>query len=117
MNEAEKVIIVEGNSDKKKIKKIITEQVEIICTNGTIGVEQLENIIEDHQLDYRDVYLLLDEDDSGHKLRKQLTRELPHAQQLYVDRSFREVETTPDYELASILVRADIAIDTNYLKG
>jgi toprim domain protein len=117
MDELEKVIIVEGRSDLKKIRRIIREDLQIICTNGTLGVSKLEEIVDNYMLDEKDVYILVDEDDSGHKLRKQLNRELPHAENLYVDRSFREVETTPDTILASILVRANIDIYPEYLQG
>ncbi len=42
----DKVIIVEGTSDKRKVKEIIKEPIEIICTNGTIGLHRLEELID-----------------------------------------------------------------------
>ena len=34
-----KVIIVEGKSDKKKVQQVIAEPVNIICTHGTMSME------------------------------------------------------------------------------
>ncbi|PWU69190.1 toprim domain-containing protein [Gracilibacillus dipsosauri] len=110
-----KLIIVEGRTDKEKIEKVIDDQVEIVCTNGTIGLERLENLIEAYHMDHRDVYILVDEDNAGKKLRKQLSRELPHAVHIYVDKAFREVAATPEPELAAALISSHIMINPNYL--
>lgn len=117
MNEFDKIIIVEGRSDYKKVKRILNEPLQILYTNGTIGMDKLEELVDSHMLDEKDVYILVDEDDSGKRLRRQLTQELPHAIHLYVDRSFREVEATPDNELASILASANLKTHSNFLKG
>ncbi|MBM7713961.1 5S rRNA maturation endonuclease (ribonuclease M5) [Bacillus thermophilus] len=109
----EKVIIVEGLSDKKKIMKLIKESVEIICTNGTIGLSRLDELSE--ELEGKDVYILVDADGSGESLRKQLKREFPQARHLYIDRKFREVATTPSEILANILIRAHIDVYADYL--
>ena len=77
----EKVIIVEGKSDKKKVLNVINEQIEIICTNGTISLSKLDELIE--HLFNKDVYILVDADDAGEKLRKQFKREFPEAEHLY----------------------------------
>lgn len=113
----EKVIIVEGLSDKRKIQPIINEQVEIICTNGTISTTRIEGLIFDYLLENREVYLLFDADDSGNKLRKEFMRELPHSQILYIDKMYKEVETTPNKYLATILLAAGIAVDMKFLQG
>lgn len=115
MDELQKVIIVEGRTDKQQIKKIINEHVEIICTNGTLGVERLEELIFEYDLDNKDVFILVDEDDSGHKLRKQLSHELPHAEHIYIDKTFREVAATPEPELASALISRSISVDPLFL--
>ncbi|MYL33713.1 topoisomerase [Pontibacillus yanchengensis] len=115
MAELNKVIIVEGRTDKKQIQKILNEQVDIICTNGTLGIERLEELILEYDLDNKNVYILVDEDDSGHKLRKQLSFELPHAEHIYIDKSFREVAATPEPELASALVSRHISVDPIFL--
>ena len=42
----DKVIIVEGNRDRKKVLAVLAEDIEIICTNGTIGLEKLDELVE-----------------------------------------------------------------------
>ncbi|MGM9988679.1 MAG: toprim domain-containing protein [Bacillaceae bacterium] len=108
-----KVIIVEGTSDKKVIQNIIREDVEIVCTNGTISMTRLDELID--ELFDKDVYVLVDADDAGERLRKQLKREFPRAEHLYIDRSYREVAAAPKRHLASVLLHADIDVDTQYL--
>lgn len=41
-----KCLIVEGRSDKLQIEPILNENVTILCTNGTIGVHQLEELLD-----------------------------------------------------------------------
>ncbi|MFA9556865.1 toprim domain-containing protein [Evansella sp. AB-rgal1] len=97
----EKVLIVEGNKDLKQIKKILDEPVDIICTYGTLSEEKLENLI--YPIEDLDVYIFVDADSSGEKIRKQLKRELPNATHLYTRKGFRQVETTPLAHLSDIL--------------
>ncbi|KOO37101.1 hypothetical protein IE339_21655 [Priestia koreensis] len=108
-----KVIIVEGKSDKKRIQSIIKEPIEIICTNGTISIAKLDEII-DATFD-REVFILVDSDDAGDKLRKQFRRELPEAEHLYVDRMYREVAAAPKNHIASVLISANIDVCAEYL--
>ena len=42
----DKVIIVEGLSDKRKIQKVVREPVDIICTNGTISQSLMDELID-----------------------------------------------------------------------
>ncbi|RDI41432.1 toprim domain-containing protein [Falsibacillus pallidus] len=109
----EKVIIVEGKSDKRKIQPILKEEVEIICTNGTISLSKLDELID--ELLGKDVYILVDADDSGDKLRKQFKRELPEAEHLYIDRMYREVAAAPEYHLATVLLGANLDVRTDFL--
>ncbi|MDP4086351.1 MAG: toprim domain-containing protein [Bacillota bacterium] len=110
----EKVIIVEGTSDKKKVKSIIKEPVEIVCTNGTISITKLDELIE--SLEDKEVYVLVDADEAGEKLRKQFKRELPEAEHLYIDKMYREVATAPEQHLATVLLAANIDVYTEYLE-
>ncbi|HLS08994.1 toprim domain-containing protein [Lentibacillus sp.] len=114
-HDTEKVIIVEGLTDKKQIKKVIAEDADIICTNGTLGVEKFDELLEEYDLDNRDVYILVDEDSPGIKLRHQLSRELPHAEHIYVSSEYREVATTPENILAAELVGKRIAVNPIFL--
>ncbi|HEY2419899.1 MAG TPA: toprim domain-containing protein [Neobacillus sp.] len=110
----DKVLIVEGKSDKKKVSKIVKEPVEIICTNGTISLTKLDEWIE--FLENKDVYILVDADEAGEKLRKQFKREFPHAEHLYIDRMYREVATAPLKHLATVLIGANIDVHSEYLE-
>ncbi|MDQ0229682.1 toprim domain-containing protein [Metabacillus malikii] len=111
--EVEKVIIVEGKSDKKKILTVVNEPLEIICTNGTISMAKLDELID--ELYDKDVYILVDADDAGDRLRKQFKREFPEASHLYIDRAYREVATAPDQHVASVLLSANIDVNAKFL--
>ncbi|MFC7064027.1 topoisomerase [Halobacillus seohaensis] len=111
----ERVLIVEGITDKKQINKVLKKPVDIICTHGTLGIERMEELILDYNLDHRPVFILVDEDDSGNKLRKQLTAELPHAEHIYIDKTFREVAATPEPELARALLSHHFEVKPIYL--
>ncbi|WP_138418504.1 toprim domain-containing protein [Aquibacillus sediminis] len=115
MTELEKVIIVEGRTDKKQIEKVLNEQIEIVCTNGTLGIEKLDQLLIDYDLDNKDVFILVDEDSAGQKLRKQLSMELPHAEHIYIDKTFREVAATPESELAIALISRHIDVNPIFL--
>lgn len=111
----DKVIIVEGLTDKREIKKIITEEITIICTNGTLGVERFDELLDTYDLDNKDVFILVDEDEPGIRLRRQLTHELPHAIHIYVSSEFKEVATTPAYMLATALAGRRIEVNPIFL--
>jgi toprim domain protein len=111
--ELEKVIIVEGRSDKKKVESIISEPITIICTNGTISTSKLDELID--ELYNKDVYILVDADDAGEKLRKQFRREFPEAEHLYIDKMYREVATAPEQHIATVLLGANIDVDAAFL--
>lgn len=111
--ELEKVIIVEGKSDKRKLMDVINENVEIICTNGTISLTKLDELIDVYF--NKDVYVLVDSDEAGEKLRKQFKREFPEASHLYVDKMYREVASAPEQHIASILLSANIDVQAKFL--
>lgn len=116
MNEwnIEKVLIVEGKSDKRKVQNIISEPIEIICTNGTLSITRLDELIE--YVGGKEVYILVDADDSGEKLRKQFLRELPEAEHIFIDKMYREVATSPEHHLATVLLAANIDVNAEYLE-
>ncbi|MFD1737703.1 toprim domain-containing protein [Bacillus salitolerans] len=113
LNEMERVIIVEGKSDKKKIETIVNEPVEIICTNGTISISMLDEMIE--RLYNKEVFILADSDAAGEKLRKQFRKEFPEAEHLYIDKMYREVATAPEQHIATVLLSANIDVNAKYL--
>lgn len=108
-----KVIIVEGMTDKKKIQKVVKEPIDIICTNGTISISRLDELIDD--LFDKEVYILFDADESGEKLRKLFKREFPEAKHLYIDRAYKEVAASPEYHVATVLLQANILVDPKFL--
>jgi toprim domain protein len=109
-----KVIIVEGKTDRKRLLELLAEPVEIICTYGTLGREKLEELIWP-LVDEDEVYVLVDADDAGNKLRSQLKRELPNAKHLYTRRMYREVATTPREVLVEILCKHHFEVKEEYL--
>ncbi|WP_449537463.1 toprim domain-containing protein [Ferdinandcohnia sp. Marseille-Q9671] len=113
IDDTEKVIIVEGKSDKKKVQTVINEPIEIICTNGTISISRLDELIE--HLFNKDVYILVDADNAGEKLRKQFKREFPEAQHLFIDKTYREVATAPEQHIATVLLSANIDVHAEFL--
>lgn len=114
-HEAEKVIIVEGLSDKRKVEEVLDEDVTIVCTNGTLGIHRFDEMLETYHLDDNDVYIFVDEDRSGLKLRKQLAKELPHAEHIHISKDYREVASTPYKIIASLLVQKRFSVRTIYL--
>ncbi|AFQ44039.1 small primase-like protein with Toprim domain [Desulfosporosinus meridiei DSM 13257] len=95
------MIIVEGKTDKQRLLQILDEPVEIVCTNGTLGVDKLEELIANYSDD--EVCVLLDADDAGDKARRLFKQEFPNVRHLYTHRMYREVATTPLSVLARIL--------------
>ncbi|MDQ0190086.1 toprim domain-containing protein [Alicyclobacillus cycloheptanicus] len=111
--DGDKVLVVEGKTDRDRLLQILTEPVEIICTGGTLGYERLEELLTEIQDE--DVYIFVDADESGMKLRSQLKREFPNATHLYTQRVYREVARTPMPVLAKALADAHFEVDEQWL--
>lgn len=109
---SDKVIIVEGLSDKKRIQLVLNQDIEIICTNGTISQVKLDQLVE--ELENREVYIFFDADDSGEKLRKRFMHELPNARHIYINKMYREVASAPLNHIASILLTANIDVKLQF---
>lgn len=107
-----KVLIVEGKTDKDRLLQVLNEPVEIVCTQGSLSYEKLEELLAFAQ---NDVYILVDADEPGNKLRLQLKRELPNAVHLYTRKKYREVAATPLPFLAKLLSDAHFTIDERWL--
>lgn len=110
---AEKLLIVEGLSDKKRIQKVLSEQVAILCTNGTVSSYRVEELL--YPFEGYDLYVFMDADDSGDKLRQLFIREYPEAIHLYTERLYGQVEKTPLRKIAEILLRADFKVHPEFL--
>ena len=109
----DKVIVVEGSSDKNRLALLLDEPVDIICTNGTASPTRIEELLEPYE--GADIFAFFDADRSGERLRALLRREYPEARHLYTDRVYREVATTPLRVLAEELLSANIEIKTEFL--
>lgn len=109
-----KSIIVEGKTDRDRLLKILDEEVDIICTYGTISNDKLEELIDEGE--YDEVFVLVDADEAGQKLRRSIKHEFPNFRHLYTRKKYREVATTPLEELiktlrnAHFLVKEDIEL-------
>lgn len=110
---SEKVILVEGRSDKLKLLKLLDEASEIICTNGTISNVKLEEILSPY--DGLPIYAFLDADKSGEQIRSVVKKEYPEAIHLYTNPVYCEVASTPFKVLASILKSVNIKVKRQYL--
>ncbi|HLR65487.1 MAG TPA: toprim domain-containing protein [Pseudogracilibacillus sp.] len=97
------IIIVEGKNDRKRLNLVLEEDIDIVCTFGTFGIEKFDEMLEAHDLDYRDVYIFVDSDESGEQLRDELKKELPHAKHLYVSKDTKEVEQATIDEIVQII--------------
>jgi toprim domain protein len=108
------IIIVEGKTDRERLLKILDEPVTIHCTYGTYSLEKAEQLVMlTHAAS--EVYLFMDEDESGHKLRRQLREDFPDAFHLYTQKIFGEVARTPLDMLAAILEQAGFAVKLPYM--
>lgn len=109
----DKVIIVEGKTDKQCLLKVLDEPVFILCTFGTLSDEKLEEHIL--PLADRDVYVLVDADEAGNRLRRILKRELPNARHLYTRKRYREVARSPLEYIARLLYDAHFDVKPAFL--
>ncbi|WP_042227649.1 toprim domain-containing protein [Paenibacillus popilliae] len=100
------VIIVEGKNDRSRLRRLLSEEVSILCTFGTLNTlrtEQLHKKAHD-----KDVYLFLDNDASGKRIRGILRDAFPEAEHIYTRRGYAGVEGTPDDYLIQQLEKAGL---------
>lgn len=116
-NDNNKIIIVEGITDKHHIQKMLTERLTILCTYGTFSIEYFDELLDTYHLFERDVYILVDEDASGLSLRRELSKELSDAHHIHVPEAYKEVAETPAHILAAILVQHNFHIKPFYLQS
>ncbi len=105
----ERIIIVEGKTDKQRLLQVLAEPVTICCTNGSYSTDKAEQLAEKiGQAD--EVFVFTDEDFSGKKLRAQLEEDFPFVTHLYTKKMFTQVANTPLDVLAEILERAGFMV-------
>ena len=110
-----KVIVVEGLTDKTRIAPLIAEPVVILCTNGTVSATRLEELLLPYES--LDIIVLVDADKSGEQLRRLVKREFPEARHFYIDRSYKEVATTPIRILLDVLISANVRVNQLLTEG
>ncbi|WP_059049451.1 toprim domain-containing protein [Paenibacillus senegalimassiliensis] len=99
-------IIVEGKNDRSKVRRLLTEEVRIHCTFGTLNNEKLDKLRK--QVADDEVYLFLDNDPSGKRIRGVLRDSFPEAQQIYTRRGYAGVEGTPEEYIIAQLEKAGL---------
>ncbi|MEW9700669.1 toprim domain-containing protein [Paenibacillus sp. SI8] len=99
-------IIVEGKNDKSKLKRVVSEQIAILCTYGTPSSTTLEDLRQ--KVGSMQVYLFTDNDSSGKKIRGLLRDTFPDAEQIYTRKGYAGVEGTPEEYLIQQLEKAGL---------
>jgi len=99
-------IIVEGKNDRSKLRRLLSEDVQIYCTFGTLNTLKLEALRKKVKDD--EVYLFMDNDASGKKIRGVLRDAFPDAEQIYTRRGYAGVEGTPDEYVIAQLEKAGL---------
>ncbi len=99
-------VIVEGKNDRSKLRRVLDDEVRILCTFGTPNSARLESLYKEAKDD--EVYLFLDNDSSGRKIRALLSDLFPDADHLYTRRGYAGVEGTPDEYVVQQLEKTDL---------
>ncbi|MDO7907084.1 DNA primase [Paenibacillus sp. JX-17] len=99
-------IIVEGKNDRSRIRRLVDSEVHILCTFGTLNSLKLDTLRK--QVGGEEVYLFLDNDSSGKKIRGVLSDAFPDAVHIYTRRGYAGVEGTPDEYLIAQLEKAGL---------
>ncbi|EMT50648.1 hypothetical protein I532_21310 [Brevibacillus borstelensis AK1] len=105
----ERAIIVEGKTDRERLRKVLAEPVLIVCTYGSYSAEKAAHLEEQLEKE-EEIYIFTDEDDSGKKLRSQLQEDFPNATHLHTQALYAQVAHTPLDVLANILERAGFSV-------
>ncbi|MFD2117734.1 toprim domain-containing protein [Paenibacillus yanchengensis] len=106
------VIIVEGKNDRSKLRKLLHTDIDILCTYGTPGEDQLALLRK--QAANKHVYIFTDNDASGKRIRGMLRDLFPDAVHLYTRRGYPGVEKTPLDYLVIQLEKAELNEYINY---
>ncbi|WP_172255424.1 toprim domain-containing protein [Saccharibacillus deserti] len=99
-------VIVEGKNDRSKLRRLLEENIRILCTFGTPNSARLESLYREARDD--EVFLFLDNDSSGRKIRALLSDLFPDADHMYTRRGYAGVEGTPDEYAVQQLEKAGL---------
>ena len=108
-------VIVEGKNDRSKLRRVLDDSVQILCTFGTPNSSRLDSLYQEAKHD--EVYLFLDNDSSGRKIRALLSDLFPDAEHLYTRRGYAGVEGTPDEYIVQQLEKTDLEEFIHYPEG
>ncbi|ANE45068.1 DNA primase [Paenibacillus swuensis] len=100
------VLIVEGKNDKRRLTRLLSPDIDIYCTFGTLNTDKTEQLRK--KVRNRQVYLFMDNDSSGSRIRKVLRDMFPDSEQIYTRRGYAGVEGTPDEYLIQQLEKAGL---------
>ncbi len=106
------IVIVEGKNDKARLARVLSPLIPIHCTYGTLNaarIEALRKLAGD-----KHVYLFLDNDASGKRIRGMLADVFPEAEHIYTRRGYKGVEGTPEDYLIQQLEKAGLENDIGY---
>jgi len=99
-------IIVEGKNDKSRLARVLSPAVPIYCTFGTPGQGRIESLRK--TAGHRQVYLFMDNDASGRRIRGMLSDAFPDAEHIYTRKGYPGVEGTPEEYLMQQLEKAGL---------
>ncbi|MCR2806180.1 toprim domain-containing protein [Paenibacillus soyae] len=102
----EYAIVVEGKNDRSRLRRVLDGGVDIYCTFGTPGTDQLEKLR--HAVGDRQVFIFTDNDSSGKRIRGMLRDLFPDAEHIYTRRGYAGVENTPEDYLIQQLEKAGL---------
>ncbi|MFD2613748.1 toprim domain-containing protein [Paenibacillus gansuensis] len=100
------VIIVEGKNDKSRLRRVLSPEIEILCTFGTLNSEKLDQLYK--KVRDKQVYLFMDNDSSGKRIRSGLRDLFPESEHIYTRRGYAGVEGTPEEYLIQQLEKAGL---------
>ncbi|CAM3050162.1 DNA primase [Paenibacillus sediminis] len=99
-------VIVEGKNDRSKLRRLLAPEISILCTFGTLNSNKLEALRK--QIKDGEVYLFMDNDASGRRIRGVLRDVFPDASHIYTRRGYAGVEGTPDEYIIAQLEKAGL---------
>lgn len=99
-------IIVEGKNDKSRLRRLLTEDILILCTFGTPGTDKLADLRK--RAGDREIFIFADNDSSGKRIRALVSELFPDAGHIYTRRGYAGVEGTPDEYLIQQLEKAGL---------
>lgn len=100
------VIIVEGKNDRSRLRRLVDDRVLILCTYGTLNTTKTEALLK--QAGDRTVYLFMDNDPSGKRIRGVLRDTFPDVEHIYTRRGYAGVEGTPEEYMIQQLEKAGL---------